>query len=290
MQQLSPVTPLLPSVQDWRRLLHVLRQGLASSRSAALAHEDRAAAAAIRARQIRARRIVVMGSTGGAGTTTVAILLASVLSAARDDQTMVLTAHSDPCDAALRLAISNAPSVTDVVAGLHRLGRIPPTPVTTRGLRVLAAPPPGGTGVQLGLAALLEAAASGHACVVVDVGVAGRIADLGTLLELADTVVLVCATSIDAVRASSAVLSRWQSETAQGPGTTRLIGVAVRTRCRRGTGVQELAQRLSATGGTAHGLPYDPELARGAAIDLGRLSGPTLTAVLGMAADIMGQR
>lgn len=247
-------------------------------------------AGAVRVRQIRPRRIAVIGSTGGAGTTTVAVLLASVLSATRDDRTLVLSAYGDPCDAAMRLGITNAPRVSDVLAGLHRHGRIPPTPVTGSGLRVLAAPPSGCGSVESGLGALMDAAVSGHACVIVDAGVAGRIADLATVAGLADTVVLVSGTSIDAVQASSAVLARWRSQTATGTGKSRLVLLPVRARSGSRRSAAELGRRLSATDRTARGLPYDPELARGARIQLDRLSGPCLDAILTLAADIMGQR
>lgn len=285
--------------QECRRFLSAIREGLVTSGAAAVSHEERAVATAVRARQVRPRRIAVIGSTGGAGTTTVAVLLASVLSSARDDQTLVLTTHGDVCDAAVRLAVPHAPRVTDVLAGLRRHGRIPPTPVTGSGLRVLAAPPPGVT-IEPVLGALVDAAVSGHTCVVVDAGVAGGIADLGTLADIVDTVVLVSANSIDAVAATHVVLARWRAQTAGRAGATRLILAPVRIRPRGRDAGPDPAQHPSGTGTgtgpgtgtgeiTASGLPHDRELARGTALDLSRLSGRTLTGMLTLAADVMGR-
>lgn len=274
-------------VRDWRRLLGTIRLGLTTPSAAGAAREQQALAGALRSRQIRPRRIAVIGSGGGCGTTTTAVLLASVLAAARDDQTLLLTMHSDASDVAARLAVPHAPSVTEVLAELRRNGRIPPTPVTRTRLRVLSAPPPGSTDLDSGLVALLDVAASGHGCVVVDGGVASRISNLAGFAECFDTVVLVCGTAADAVSATNSVLARWQAQLPdqQAP---RLIRVPTRSRT-RGAG-NDPGQRSSTEPVVTHALPYDPELSRGATIDLTLISGPSMTAALTLAADIMGHR
>lgn len=275
--------------QDWRQLLSAIRRGLATYGAAAVAHDQYTSATALRSRQIRPRRIAVIGSTGGVGTTTVAALLASVLAAARDDQTLLLSMHSDGCDVTTRLGIRHAPSLTEVLAGLHRHGRIPPTPVTRSGLRVLSAPPPGSTTVESGLAGLLDVAASGHASVVVDAGVASRIGEFSTVAELFDTVVLVCATSADAVVATTAVLARWQAQL-PAPTGSRLILMQVRNRPGTGAPGTDAVERLLADGVSAHVMAHDRKLGRGATIDLSTVSGPSLTTALELGADIMGHR
>lgn len=314
--QLAEATVRAP-VTGWRRRVDAIRQGLTTHGAAAAAHEQQAVARALRARQLRPRRIAVIGSNGGVGTTTTSVLLASVLSAARDDQTLLLSVHNDASDGAARLAVPLAPSVTEVLAGLRRHGRIPPTPVTRTGLRVLSAPPPGSPAVDAGLDALLEVAAAGHASVVVDAGVAGQIADLTALTELFDTVVLVCATATASLAAAKAVLARWPSDSGRdGPGVhredstehgsgmprrrgradrptgtaARLIVVPVRSRAVCGGAVSAWITQLSADQDLTHVIAHDPELARGRAIDLGTLSGQTLTATLRLGADIMGRR
>jgi len=282
------VKPWAPA-RDWRRLLSAVRLGLTTYGAAAVAHEHHATGTALRSRQIRPRRIAVIGSNGGVGTTTTAALLASVLAASRDDQTLLLTVHSDASDVAARLAVPHAPSVSEVLAGLRRHGRIPPTPVTRTGLRVLSAPPPGSAAVDTGLSALLDVAASGHASVVVDAGVASRIGDLATLADLFDTVVLVCGTSADAIAASNAVSARWRAQLA--PETaTRLILVPVRSRAGTDPVGIDPVERLLADGNAAHVMGRDRELGRGATIDLSTVSGPSLTTALELGADIMGHR
>jgi len=275
--------------QDWRRLLSAIRRGLSTYGAAAVAHGQHASATALRSRQVRPRRIAVIGSTGGVGTTTAAALLASVLAAARDDQTLLLTIHSDGCDVTARLGIPHAPSVTEVLAGLRRHGRIPPTPVTRSGLRVLSAPPPGSTAVESGLAELLDVAASGHASVVVDAGVASRIGEFTTFAELFDTVVLVCATSADAVAATTAVLARWRAQLPARTGT-RLILIPVRSRAGTGGNGSDAVELLLAGGVPVHVMGHDRDLARGATIDLSTVSDPSLTTALELGADIMGHR
>ncbi len=275
---------------DWRRLLHTVGQGLATQGAAAVAHEHQAVAGAVRARQIRPRRIAVLGASGGVGTTTVAVLLASVLAAARDDQTLLLTAHCDASDAAARLSLSQAPSITTVVAGLRRHGRIPPSPVTASGVRVLAAPEPGTACSESGLAALLDVAASGHACVVVDAGVAARLGNLARLAGLVDTVVLVSATTPDAVQATSKVMARCVEQPGARVAATRVLLVPVHSRTRTlPRGVDPIAALRPGTC-PVHAMPYDGELARGRAIGLSTISTPALTSMLTLAADIMGNR
>lgn len=277
------------SAQDWRRLFSAIQQGLTTCGAAAVAHDEHVTATALRSRQIRPRRIAVIGSNGGVGTTTTAALLASVLAAARDDQTLLLTIHSDASDVAVRLAVPHAPSVTDVLAALRRHGRILPTPVTRTGLRVLSAPPPGSAAADSGLAPLLDVAASGHASVVVDAGVASRIGDFGSLAELFDTVVLVCGTAADAIEATNAVMTRWRAQRPPQP-STRLMLVPTRIRTDAGGPGHDTVERLSAGGRTTHVMGHDAELGRGRPIDLNLVSGPTLTAALMLGGDIMGHR
>lgn len=276
-------------VHDWRRLLGAVREGLTTCGAAAVAHEQQTTVAALRSRQIRPRRIAVIGANGGVGTTTTAALLASALAASRDDQTLLLTVHSDASDAATRLGVRHAPSVSEVLAGLRRHGQIPPTPVTGSGLRVLSAPPPGSTVVESGLAALLDVATSRHACVVVDNGVASRIGDLASVAELVDTVVLVCGASVDAVEATNSVLARWHAQLAAS-AATHLILVPVRTRPGAGGPGHDPVERLLADNATRHVMAHDAELARGRPIDLSLVSGPSLTAALVLGADIMARR
>lgn len=277
------------SALDWRRLLGAIRQGLTTNSAAAAAHQQQTLASALRCRQIRPRRIAVIGSNGGVGTTTTAVLLASVLSATREDQTLLLTTHSDPSDVAARLSVTQAPSVTDVLAGLRRQGRIPPTPLTRTGLRVLSAPPPGSPAVDPGLNPLLDAAASGHAAVVVDAGVASRIGSLATLAQFVDTVVLVCATASHAAAATNAVLVRWRAQLPQ-PSATRLILVPVRIRTAGGDYSGDQVGRRLAHEIPTHVIPHDSELSRGRPIDMRLVSAPVVTAVLTLGADIMAHR
>lgn len=274
---------------DWRRRLSAIRQGLTTYGAAAAAHEHLALASALRARQTRPRRIAVIGSNGGVGTTTAAVLLASVVSAAREDQTLLLTLHSDAADVAARLAVPHAPSVSEVLAGLHRHGRIPPTPVTRTGLRVLSAPPAGSPAIDAGLAGLLEVAAVGHATVVVDAGVASRIGSLANLAELFDTVVLVCGIGTDSIQARNTILARWAAQLPSRQAT-RLILVPIRSRPgARGPGTDPVEQ-LPVDGITTHEMAHDPELARGRAIDLGLVSGASMATALAFGADILGHR
>lgn len=292
LQRVSPHerAPLGLVWRGLRRRLLAVGQGLATHGAAASAHEHQAVAGALRAHQIRPRRIAVMGATGGVGTTTAAVLLAGVVSAARDDQTLLLTPHCDASDGAARLSLTHAPSITAVLAGLRRDGRIPPTAVTLSGVRVLAAPAPGAASPGPGLAALLDVAAAGHACVVIDAGVAGQIADLPQLLDLVDTVVLVCATTPAGLHATSSLFTRVLASATTGAAAPRVLVLPVHTRPRTvGRGIDPVAC-LRPPAGAAHLLPHDGELARGRTIDVSTLSGPALTAVLTLAADIMGHR
>jgi len=276
--------------QDWRRLLDAIRQGLITHGSAAVARDQHAASHALRCRQVRPRRIAVIGSNGGVGTTTTAVLLASVLAAARDDHTLLLTVHSDASDAAARLAVPYAPSVSEVLAAMRRHGRIPPTPVMRSGLRVLSAPSPSAAAaVDSGLGALLDVAATGHGCVVVDAGVVSRIGDLTTLAGLFDTVVLVCAAAAHGVDSANAVMTRWRAELS--PATpSRLILAPVRIRAGGSSPGNDPLERLSAEPAATHVLAHDAELGMGRPIDLNLISGSSLSAALLLGADIMGRR
>lgn len=275
--------------QDWRRLISGIHQGLTTRSAAADAHAQHDVAASLRSRQIRPRRVAVLGSNGGVGTTTVSALLASVVAGARDDRTLLLSLHSDASDAAIRLGLPTAPRVTEVMAGLREHGQILPTPVTRTGLRVLSAPPPGQSCLGAGLAPLLDvAAAAGHGTVVVDAGLASRIGNLAILAELFDTVILVCALATDALSTTHPVLTRWNTETA--PGAARLIRLAVRTRPGTPGAIRAHDNRRPAPDTPGPALGHDPELARGRALDLSALSVRNMTTMLRLGADIMRRR
>lgn len=273
---------------DWRRLVSAIRQALTTSGAAATAREQRAVVDALRSRQIRPRRIAVLGSGGGVGTTTVAVLLASVLSAVREDQTLLVTVVSDNSDAAVRLAVPHAPDVTEILAGLRRRGQIPPTPVTSTGLRVLSAPGPESAPDDAQVAALLDAAASGHASTVVDLGTASRIGELGAMAGLFDTVLLVGGTTPDALSSASAVLVRLHSGLPTG-SATRVLVVRSQSRGPSSAGGDRTEATVGA-GVTIRALAYDAELASGRPLELARLSEATLTTAFTLAADIMRRR
>lgn len=273
--------------QGWRGLLRAIQVGLTTSCSAAEVREQHELANDLHSRQIRPRRIAVLGSNGGVGTTTVAVLLASVLAGARADQTLLLTAGSDLSDSATRLALSRAPSVTEVLAGLRRDGRIPPTPLMRNGLRVLAAPRPGAGLLQAEVAALLEAAACGHACTVVDLGTASEIGELGLAVGCFDTVLLVTGTTSYALASTKAVLRRLRSELSAGV-PMRVIVVPAQSRGRAAGG--DLFRPLVGDGVTIRVLAHDAELASGQPIELVRLSQTSLTTSLTLAAEVMGAR
>lgn len=289
-----------PRWKDWPALLRTIGHGMTTSCSAAAARAEEAVAGGVRSRQSRPRRIAVLGSNGGVGTTTVAALVASVLAAARDDQTLLVTVVPDAADGAARLAVPHAPTVTEVVAGLRTSGRIPPTPLTRNGLRVLSAPRPGSVPDEAELAALLDAAASGHASSVVDLGVAGHRSHLGATTGLFDTVLLVSRSTAAALRSTHETLRRMRLELPANRPPAAIVltaqsRIAAAGHTRGGTaevdgGVFGVLAQWERLGVRTHAVPHDAGLASGGAIELPGLSERSRIAVLSLAAELMRPR
>lgn len=281
----SPVRP--SELLRWR--LSALGQGLSSAGAAGSVRQQRDLVGDLRSRQARPRRIAVLGSGGGVGTTTLAVLLASVLSVARDEQALLVSARSDPFDAATRLGMAQAPSLTAVLAGLVRQGQIPPTPVTRTGLRVLSAPAPGVRHDESEVGALLDAAAHGHPSTVIDLGTASQSGNLSALAACFDTALVVAGTTAASVDSADAVVARLRSELAPD-AVVRVIVVRSQSRGRDCRGGTDLSGRRPRRATTTRVLPHDAELASGRPIELARLSEASLGVALSLAADIMGHR
>jgi MinD-like ATPase involved in chromosome partitioning or flagellar assembly len=275
--------------QAVRRVREVLGMGASREVREATARAER-----LRQPVTTIRRIAVLSSRGGAGKTTVSTLVATALAAGRPDRVLAV-------DAAARLgslALLAGASSPRPVAGL---GRAAPQPQafedaephlgrTDSGLWLLTGPTTSDREPQLDLPiyqAAVAALSRFFAVLVTDCGPdpASRL-NLG-VLEDAHALALVAPATVDGVvSAHQSVVRLRQTSASLVPRT-----VVVLSNHTPHTGAVDLrrgTRALASQGVRVARLPYDRHLAAGARLRPGLLGERTTTAVIELAADLLG--
>lgn len=268
-----------------------------SASSAGVARADRSAAEALIRRRAGHHRIGVLGLAPRVGTSTCAALLAMVLASAGGRE-VLLCAGDRADDPATRCGLPYSGSADLVLRSLRRGAAPPPTPRTVSGVRVLCAESRLTADELVGL---LLAAEATHGATVLDLGTgllhlaggpgesdprasaAPESLDARTLLGRLDALV-VCGS-----RTSSVPVELLRGLTA-GPDSCIVVRGPLGS-----SAPADAPPRWPATprlGGDAPirtvGLPRDRAMQAAGTLQLERISGRTMQAVLGLAARALG--
>lgn len=275
--------------QAVRRMREVLGMGASREVREATARAER-----LRQPVTTIRRIAVLSGRGGAGKTTVAALVATALAAARPDRVLAVDAAPELGSLAL-LAGASSPRP---VAGF---GRAAPQPQafedadphlgrTDGGLWLLTGPTTPDPAPRLDLPASRAAVAAlsrFFAVLVTDCGPdpASRL-NLG-VLEDAHALALVAPATVDGLLSTHQTIARLRQTSASLLPRTVVV-LSSQTPHTEAVDLKRGTRTLASQGVRLARLPYDRHLAAGARLRPQLLGERTTTAVIGLAADLLG--
>jgi MinD-like ATPase involved in chromosome partitioning or flagellar assembly len=275
--------------QAARRVRQVLGMGASREVREATARAER-----LRQPVTTIRRIAVLSGRGGAGKTTVAALVATALAAGRPDRVLAVDAAPDLGSLAL-LAGASSPRP------LAAFGRAAPQPQafedadphlgrTDSGLWLLTGPATPDPDPPLDLPAYRAAVAAlsrFFAVLVTDCGPdPGSRLNLG-VLEDAHALALVAPATVDGLLSAHQTTARLRQTSASLLPRTVVV-LSSQTPHSEAVDLKRGTRSLASQGVRVARLPYDRHLAAGARLRPELLGERTTTAVIGLAADLLG--
>lgn len=278
----------------WRRLLWRATGGRIAPRPDA--RERRARALVDRARQPLpgAVTIAVVSTKGGVGKTTTTLNLGHTLAATRGDRVVALDANPDAGSLGYRVRRETPLTALDLLAAVDDVATYPDvrrfTSQASSRLEVVASPDDPRLTRRLGRSeylSLLGCLREHYNLVLADCGTG--ILDSATrgVVQSADQLVVVTGPSVDAARAVTFMLA-WLGEHGAGHLVSRAVVVVNGVRDgRRPVRVDGIAAHFASLVRAVRVVPWDPELANGAEVDLGWLAEETRAAYLDVAGAIV---
>ncbi|MFC4056476.1 MinD/ParA family protein [Actinomadura syzygii] len=229
------------------------------------------------------RQITVVSVRGGAGKTTMAALLATELARHRPDRVLAIDADAELGSLPLRLGVRSELSLFDLAAQQPRTFEEAAQYLkqTREGLWVLAATRGGRITGEFTFdtyQAAFSTVSRYIAAAVTDCS-AGILTDLHrSLLGQSHSVVLVTPGTVDGALSARGALE-WFSQGAQRGLLARTVIAMVSHAPQVGADLARAAQMLTAWGTPVVHVPYDRQIAMGAAVDFSRLGEATHAAV-----------
>ncbi|TYK43730.1 MinD/ParA family ATP-binding protein [Actinomadura decatromicini] len=229
------------------------------------------------------RQITVVSVRGGAGKTTMAALLATELARHRPDRVLAIDADAELGSLPLRLGVRSELSLFDLAAQQPRTFEEAAQYLkqTREGLWVLAATRGGRITGEFAFdtyQAAFSTVSRYIAAAVTDCS-AGILTDLHrSLLGQSHSVVLVTPGTVDGALSARGALE-WFSQGAQRGLLARTVIAMVSHAPQVGADLARAAQMLTAWGTPVVHVPYDRQIATGAAVDFSRLGEATHAAV-----------
>jgi MinD-like ATPase involved in chromosome partitioning or flagellar assembly len=284
-----------PPTSGWRRVLYQATGG--HVRAPQSAAERRREELILRANTPVAgghHRVAVLSLKGGVGKTTTTVGLGATLASLRGDRVIAVDANPDRGTLCDKLRLETSATVRDLLnerAQIRRYAdvRAYTTQAPSR-LEVLASDRDPTVSVAFSAQDYEDVArVLGHyySICVTDCGTGLLHSAMAGVLHLADQIVLVSSPSVDGARSASATLD-WLAAHNYGDLVRSAVVVlsAVRPRGKTSLDLGRLEEHFAARCRAVVRVPYDPHLAEGAEVDLGRLSRATADAYLVLAAQI----
>jgi MinD-like ATPase involved in chromosome partitioning or flagellar assembly len=238
--------------------------------------------------------VAVLSLKGGVGKTTTTVGLGATLASLRGDRVIAVDANPDRGTLCDKLRLETSATVRDLLnerAQIRRYAdvRAYTTQAPSR-LEVLASDRDPTVSVAFSAQDYEDVArVLGHyySICVTDCGTGLLHSAMAGVLQLADQIVLVSSPSVDGARSASATLD-WLAAHNYGDLVRGAVVVlsAVRPRGKTTVDLGRLEEHFAARCRAVVRVPYDPHLAEGAEVDLGRLSRATADAYLQLAAEI----
>ncbi len=284
-----------PPAAGWRRVLYQATGG--HVRAPQSAAERRREELILRANTPVAgghHRVAVLSLKGGVGKTTTTVGLGATLASLRGDRVIAVDANPDRGTLCDKLRLETSATVRDLLNERAQIRRYADvrgyTTQAPSRLEVLASDRDPTVSVAFSAQDYEDVArVLGHyySICVTDCGTGLLHSAMAGVLHLADQIVLVSSPSVDGARSASATLD-WLAAHNYGELVRGAVVVlsAVRPRGKTSVDLGRLEEHFAARCRAVVRVPYDPHLAEGAEVDLGRLSRATADAYLVLAAEI----
>nr|WP_308198143.1 MinD/ParA family protein [Rhodococcus sp. ARC_M12] len=283
----------VPPMSGWRRALYLMSGGRIDVGNSAAQQRRLALTAQVGRPLVGCYRVAVLSLKGGVGKTTTTATLGSTFAELRGDRVIAIDANPDRGTLGQKVPSETTATVRNLLRDMHSLDRYsdvrPYTSQNAHRLEVLASDSDPATSEAFSgedydrAVALLE---KFYSIVITDCGTGLMHSAMESILEGADTLVVVSSSSVDGVRSASATLD-WLDAHGYRELVARSVAVVNGVRPRAGkVDLQKVVEHFEQRCAHVRTIPFDPHLEEGAEIELDRLRGRTRKALLEVAATV----
>ncbi|WP_423228214.1 MinD/ParA family ATP-binding protein [Rhodococcoides navarretei] len=283
----------VPPMSGWRRALYLMSGGRIDVGNSAAQQRRLALTAQVGRPLVGCYRVAVLSLKGGVGKTTTTATLGSTFAELRGDRVIAIDANPDRGTLGQKVPSETTATVRNLLRDMHSLDRYGDvrayTSQNAHRLEVLASDSDPATSEAFSgedydrAVALLE---KFYSIVITDCGTGLMHSAMESILEGADTLVVVSSSSVDGVRSASATLD-WLDAHGYRELVARSVAVVNGVRPRAGkVDLQKVVEHFEQRCAHVRTIPFDPHLEEGAEIELDRLRGRTRKALLEVAATV----
>ncbi|MFR9801632.1 AAA family ATPase [Pseudonocardia sp. RS010] len=282
-----------PPRTGWRRLLYLLTGRLINPGESPQDIRERELTTRVNQALLGCHKIATLSLKGGVGKTTITATLGATFASLRGDRVVAVDANPDRGTLSQKIPLETSATVRHLLRDAQRVRRYSDVRAyTSQGpsrLEVLASEQDPAVSEAFSeddyrrTVTLLE---HFYNIVLTDCGTGLMHSAMYGVLGVADQLIIVSSGSIDGARSASATMD-WLE--AHDHGDLVRNAVAVINNVHRQAGAVDLervAQHFAGRCRAVVQIPFDPHLEEGAEVDLDRLSPPTRTALLELAASV----
>lgn len=282
-----------PPVAGWRRALYLMSRGRLNVGNSAAQQRRLVLTAEVDRPLVGCHRVAVLSLKGGVGKTTTTATLGSTFAEIRGDRVIAIDANPDRGTLGQKVPAETTATVRNLLRDIESLDRYSDvrayTSQNVHRLEVLASDSdPAASEAFSGedydrAVSLLE---KFYSIVITDCGTGLMHSAMESILEGADTLVVVSSGSVDGVRSASATLD-WLDAHGYRELVATSVAVVNGVRPRAGkVDLHKVVEHFEQRCARVRTIPFDPHLEEGAEIELDRLRGRTRKALLEVAAAV----
>ncbi|RMB72463.1 MinD/ParA family protein [Rhodococcus sp. SBT000017] len=283
----------VPPVAGWRRALYLMSGGRVDVGNSAAQQRRLVLTAQVDRPLVGCHRVAVLSLKGGVGKTTTTATLGSTFAEIRGDRVIAIDANPDRGTLGQKVPPETTATVRNLLRDIESLDRYSDvrayTSQNAHRLEVLASDSdPAASEAFSGedydrAVSLLE---KFYSIVITDCGTGLMHSAMESILEGADTLVVVSSGSVDGVRSASATLD-WLDAHGYRELVATSVAVVNGVRPRPGkVDLEKVVEHFEQRCARVRTIPFDPHLEEGAEIELDRLRGRTRKALLEVAAAV----
>lgn len=293
LDQSNLINPVkAPPKQGWRKLLYRLTRGRVNLGGSKQEISEKRLLEAVRAPLHGDYRIAVMSLKGGVGKTTTTVALGGVFAKERGDRVIAVDANPDLGTLAQRVVAPGSATIRDLL-NAEETKRYPQVRAFTdqapSRLEVIGSerdPAVSEAFSEEDYRRAIEILQHHYNVILTDCGTGLMHSAMGGVLDLANTLVLVTSPALDGAQSASATLDWLNLHGYEHLAANAVVVVSTSAPGKPTVELSQLIEHFRARTRAVHVIPYDRHLAEGAAVDIDRLSKPTLLAYQELAATV----